>query len=88
MTSTALPVHGPELAAGCTQDSQHPPMFLDGFSASALGSFFICVPSSCLPTQHPLAWERWVMELGAILPLPLWLMYLPSEMLLAQQGHG
>lgn len=89
MTSTALSMHGRgwlRLHAGASAS----PAFPDGCSASSLGSFFTCVPSSCLPlpAQRPLAWDRWGMELGAPVAPPRWWMYLPSEMPLAQQGHS
>ena len=67
----ARPRAGCRLHPGVSASSTFP----DGSSASASGSLFICVPS-CLPAHRPLAREHWVMELGALWPPPLWLIYI------------
>lgn len=56
----------PGLAAAACR-SLGVPRVPHGCSASTLGSFFTCIPSSCLPlpAQRPLAWEHWGMEAGA-----------------------
>lgn len=74
------PLHGPgwlRLHAGVSVS----PVFPDGCSASTLGSFFTCIPSSCLPlpAQRPLAWERWGMEAGAPVAPLCWGCICPSR---------
>lgn len=53
-------------------------MVPSGCSASAWGSCSICAPSSRLPARRPLAWERWVLELGARGARPARWMSFPS----------